>query len=69
MVMKQEEQDQGGRKGLKGVLSGKKEGREEGTSNPQEPELRASSHCREQLRGEEEAVANRGRWGQYSTWP
>lgn len=28
MAVKQEEQDQGGRKGLRGGLSGKKEGRE-----------------------------------------
>lgn len=61
VVMKQEERDQGGRKGLKGGLSRKKEGREEGRSNPQEPELRASSHCSEQLRGEG-AMTGEGGW-------
>lgn len=32
---------------------GRKKGEREGRSNPEEPELRASSHCSEQLRGQE----------------
>lgn len=51
MAMKPEDRDQGGRKGLRRGLSGKKK-EEEGRGNPQEPELRASSHCSEQLRRE-----------------
>lgn len=71
VAMKQEEQDQGGRKGLRAGLSGKKEGMEEGRSNPPESELRASSHCSEQLSGEGAAawVGENGKGKQYSTWP
>lgn len=69
--MKQEEQDQGGRKGLRAGLSGKKEGMEEGRSNPLESELRASSHCSEQLSGEGAVawVGEKGEGKQYTTWP
>lgn len=55
VAMKQEKQDQGGRKGLRGGLGWRKEKktrRETWRSNPQEPEVRASSQCKEQLRGE-----------------
>lgn len=66
VVVKQEEQDQGGRKGLR-ELRMKKEGREEEQSNPKEPKLHASFQRREQLRGG--AVwQGRGR-KQYSAWP
>lgn len=69
VAMKQEEQDQGGRKGLRAGLSGKKEGMEEGRSNPLKSELRASSHCSEQLSGEGAAawVGENGEGKQYST--
>lgn len=65
--MKPEDWDQGGRKGLRRGLSGKKKG-EEVRGNPQEPELRASSHCSEQLRRE---GAWQGGWMRSgnSTWP
>lgn len=46
----QEEQDLGGRKGLRAELGGKKERIVERRGNPPESELRASPHCCEQLR-------------------
>lgn len=50
MAKTQEEQDLGGRKGLRAELGGKKERIEERRGNPPESELRASPHCCEQLR-------------------
>lgn len=51
MVVRPEEQDQGGRKRLRGGISGKKEGRDGGRGNPEEPDLSVTSNGREQLRG------------------
>lgn len=51
MAARPEEQDQGGRKRLRRGLSGKKEGRDGGRGNPEEPDLSVTSNGREQLRG------------------
>lgn len=51
VAVRPEEQDQGGRKRLRGGISGKKEARDGERGNPEEPDLSVTSNGREQLRG------------------